>query len=128
MGAIAVTYFVRIISVIYVFPDRPSIAERRAGDIVVLHEKRALSRFHRELGERLRNHRVALSLSQEALAWEVDVAQATISNYENGRHDIPVSVLIALCRALGASPLELVPDLASHPVEQRTKPPDRLAG
>lgn len=94
---------------------------------MVLHEKRALSRFHREIGERLRDRRTALGLSQEALAWEADVAQATISNYENGRHDIPISVLIALCRALAASPLDLVPDLATCPGEQRADPPGRLA-
>jgi transcriptional regulator with XRE-family HTH domain len=94
---------------------------------VVLHENSALSRFHQEIGERLRNRRTALGLSQESLAWEADVAQATISNYENGRHDIPVSVLISICRALSASPLDLVPDLAFHSGEQRADPPDRIA-
>lgn len=95
---------------------------------MVLHKKQALSLFHREVGGRLRARRIALQLSQEALAWETDVAQATISNYENGRHDIPVSVLIALCEALSVSPVELVPDLGTLRSRRLPPPPQRLAG
>ncbi len=39
----------------------------------------------------------------------MNVAQGSISNYEIGRNDIPLSVLIAICHALHVSPAQLLP-------------------
>jgi transcriptional regulator with XRE-family HTH domain len=82
----------------------------------MLDRRRELIVFRRQIGMRLREQRLALDLSQEELAWEADIAQASISNYENGRNDIPLSVLIAICQALGVRPVDIVPDLQEYPV------------
>ncbi|MPZ99962.1 MAG: helix-turn-helix domain-containing protein [Dehalococcoidia bacterium] len=68
------------------------------------------------MGASIRERRMALNLSQEEVAWEADVAQGSISNYETGRNDIPLSVLVSICRAFGISAVEIVPTLgeASH--------------
>ncbi len=75
---------------------------------------RAVSRraFRRELGERLRSLRIALNLSQEEVGFAADVTQGSISNYENGISEIPLSVLIEICSSLDVRPFELIPDLA----------------
>lgn len=73
-----------------------------------LHQRRGSRAFRAELGEWLRTSRQQRGLSQEQLAWEADITQASISNYEAGRHEIPVSIFVALCRALGMDPGELL--------------------
>lgn len=58
----------------------------------------ALSRELRlQVGPRLRELRLRHRESQEAVAWAADVTQGSISNYENGRNEVPLSVLISIC-------------------------------
>ena len=60
--------------------------------------RRALSRELRlQIGPRLRELRMQHRESQEAVAWAADVTQGSISNYENGRNEVPLSVLISIC-------------------------------
>ncbi len=56
--------------------------------------------FRRRLGAVLRERRLELRLSQEDIAWAVDVTQGTISNYESGRSEVPLSVLLEMCEHL----------------------------
>ena len=59
--------------------------------------RRALSRELRlQMGPRLRELRIQHRESQEAVAWAADVTQGSISNYENGRNEVPLSVLISI--------------------------------
>ncbi|RLT37438.1 MAG: XRE family transcriptional regulator [Chloroflexi bacterium] len=67
--------------------------------------------FREEVGHRLRNRRESLGLSQEEVAWAAGVAQGSISHYEQGKTEIPLSVLIEICRRFGISPIEIVPSL-----------------
>lgn len=73
--------------------------------------------FREEIGHRLRDRREALGLSQEEVAWAAGVAQGSISYYEQGKSEIPLGVLIAICRRFGIPPTEIVPSLGSVSVE-----------
>lgn len=64
--------------------------------------------FRREFGSMLRERRMSLNLSQEELASSVNLTQATISNYENGRSEMPVSILVSVCERLQFRPEELL--------------------
>ncbi|TAK75784.1 MAG: XRE family transcriptional regulator [Dehalococcoidia bacterium] len=74
------------------------------------HRERA---FRQEVGRRLRTRRESLGLTQEEIAWEAGVAQGSISHYEQGKSEIPLGVLIEICRRFGVSPLEIVPSLGT---------------
>lgn len=64
----------------------------------MISRRKALSRELRlQIGRRLRELRLKHSASQEAVAWAADVTQGSISNYENGRNETPLSVLISIC-------------------------------
>jgi len=57
---------------------------------------------------RLKQHRNAAGLTQEALAERVGVRQATISDLENGRsRRIDLDVLDRIAKVLGVKPGEL---------------------
>lgn len=69
----------------------------------ISHELRA------EVGARLRLLREERHISQEEIAFAADVTQASISNYENGRNEIPLSVLLSVCDFLGVPLTEMLP-------------------
>jgi len=52
-----------------------------------------------------------MQLSQITLARAVAVTQGSISNYENGRSEAPLSVLLLVCKELQLSLSDLVSDL-----------------
>lgn len=64
--------------------------------------------FRRNLGVVLRQRRLEMNLSQEDLAWAVEVTQGTISNYESGRSEVPLSILIGMCEQLQLDPNDLL--------------------
>jgi transcriptional regulator with XRE-family HTH domain len=74
------------------------------------------------VGAALRQQRLAHNLTQAEVAWAAGITQAALSNYENGKRDIPLPALIALCRAVGTWPAAVVPGLLPPPGE------DTLAG
>ena len=57
----------------------------------------------KKVGERIRQKRKALGLSQEELAERMYVTAALISNYENGKVDIKSSVMRELAGILGTT-------------------------
>ncbi len=69
----------------------------------ISHELRA------EVGARLRLLREERHISQEEIAFAAEVTQASISNYENGRNEIPLSVLLSICDFLAVPLSELLP-------------------
>lgn len=75
--------------------------------------------FRTAIGRRLRERRVALGLTQEEVGWAAGVAQGSISHYEHGKNEVPLGVLLSLCRVLGLSPLEVVPGLAEQSTGHR---------
>ncbi|MGE3960091.1 MAG: helix-turn-helix domain-containing protein [Dehalococcoidia bacterium] len=82
--------------------------------------------FRVTIGQRLRDQRIRLGLTQEDLAWEAGISQGSVSHYEQGKIEIPLSVLLDLCRALRISPVLIVPGLV--PGTSTTESDEALAG
>lgn len=55
------------------------------------------------VGERVRNRRVELGLSQDALAEKAGISKSFLSDLENGRRSIGAETLLDLGRAMGVS-------------------------
>lgn len=68
-------------------------------------------------GSRLREIRLRKGKTQADVAWLSGITQAALSNYENGKRDIPLRSLLALSGVLEIAPAELVPALG---VDQET--------
>lgn len=69
-------------------------------------------RYDREdTAARLRQIRLGQGKTQADVAWLSGITQAALSNYENGKRDIPLRSLLALSEVLAIRPAELVPAL-----------------
>ena len=66
-------------------------------------------------GERIRELRFRMRITQAELAFQSGVTQSALSNYENGRRDVPLPVLVAMAAALKVRPTDLVPGLQELP-------------
>jgi ribosome-binding protein aMBF1 (putative translation factor) len=73
--------------------------------------RRAAAPALRRLGARIRELRVERGLSQEALAFESDVAVNSIATSERGEANPSVAVLLAISRVLKVKLRDLVDDL-----------------
>jgi transcriptional regulator with XRE-family HTH domain len=62
----------------------------------------------RRLGERVRGFRRARGLTQEALARSLGLSVAYVSLIERGGRNPPVTTVVAIARALGVSPREML--------------------
>jgi len=62
------------------------------------------------VADKLKYYRESNYISQEELAFTVDITQASISNYENGRSETPLSVLIVVAKFFEISVLALLPE------------------
>ena len=60
------------------------------------------------MGMRIRNQRVALGMTQEALAERMCIPKVTLSAYENDRVDLKASTILELSRQLGLTPNALL--------------------
>ncbi len=56
------------------------------------------------LGERIREQRILMKMTQEELAEALHIKKSTVSMYENDKVDIKGSILVELSRALKTSP------------------------
>jgi transcriptional regulator with XRE-family HTH domain len=70
-----------------------------------------LSPATQALGERVRTRRVALKLSQEALAHQAGVHWTFLGQVERGRRNLSLHNLLKLAAGLGVDPAELVQGL-----------------
>ena len=82
-----------------------------------------LSYDRESTGSRLREIRLSKGKTQADVAWMSGITQAALSNYENGKRDIPLRSLLALSGALEISPLELVPALGIESDPPPAPPP-----
>lgn len=71
----------------------------------------------RALGRRIRTWRVRRQMSQATLADLTGITQSTLSNYENGKRDLPVSTLLKLAEHLDVD----LEDLAGRPMRPRRR-------
>ena len=60
------------------------------------------------MGERIRFRRRALRLTQEALAERAGITASFLGHVERGTRIASIETLMCLCRALGATPNELL--------------------
>ncbi|MCY4638732.1 MAG: helix-turn-helix domain-containing protein [Chloroflexi bacterium] len=65
----------------------------------------------RATGQRIREWRQRRALSQSTVARAADITQASLSNYETGKRDLPLATLLNLAAALDVP----VGDLISTP-------------
>jgi len=56
--------------------------------------------WQEELGRQIRGARQAIGISQKELATKMSVSRAQLSNYENGKCDVPTHVAAEIARAL----------------------------
>ncbi len=63
-----------------------------------------INSMKKTLGERIREQRILMQMTQEELAEELCVKKSTISMYENDKVDIKGSILIELSGVLHTSP------------------------
>ena len=54
-------------------------------------------------GERLREHRVRLGLTQQEVADVLGTSQTMYARYERGANELPIHHLITLCKLYGVS-------------------------
>ena len=62
----------------------------------------------REIGRRIREWRQRRGLSQVAVARVAGITQASLSNYETGKRDLPLSTFLGLLVALDIGVSELL--------------------
>lgn len=84
--------------------------------------------FCRLVGARLRSWRRCRGLTQERLALLAGVNQASISNYEKGKRDIPLPALLRLVGALDIGVRELLPEAAASLTPEVIVPRDSRLG
>lgn len=56
-----------------------------------------------EVGQRVREWRLRREMSQADVARLTGITQASLSNYENGKRDMPLSTLLGVAAALNVS-------------------------
>jgi transcriptional regulator with XRE-family HTH domain len=62
----------------------------------------------RAVGQRIREWRLKREMSQAEVARHAGITQASLSNYENGKRDLPLSTLLGVASALNVSLGELL--------------------
>lgn len=81
---------------------------------------RSRKQILRQLGNRARQARLAIGLTQAEVAADSGLSRGSIANVEGGRQDVPVTSLCAIASALGVAPADLISDSLLIP-----DPPDR---
>lgn len=61
---------------------------------------------------KIKEYRIAKSITQEQLAEKVEVSRENISRYETGNRNPPISVLVRIANVLGVSIDDLVGESA----------------
>ena len=57
-----------------------------------------IRKIQNELGRRLKGLRIDKGLTQEALAFEVEISRDHLSNIENGKHPVNIKTLYKLAQ------------------------------
>lgn len=65
------------------------------------------ARLNKQIGRRLKEHRINAGMTQTALGSWLGLSGATVSRYEGGVLDVPLHHLSALCGLYGIDPVEL---------------------
>ena len=90
-----------VISKLYILKEKIDEIERDG-------EKAIDKQRRKEFAERLQDVRQKAGLKQSDLAAKVGIAPTTVANYEQGRSDPQIPMLIRICNALSCSANELL--------------------
>lgn len=66
--------------------------------------------LYRAVGERVREARKGVNLTQDQLAQRVGLERSSITNIERGHQRVPLHVLYAIASALSEDPRKLIPE------------------
>ena len=77
--------------------------------------------FHRHLGERIREARDLVGVTQKDLAKIVGLSRTSVTNIERGRQGVQAYLLVRIAETLGCSVQKLIP-----PSEASKSLPDQL--
>ena len=90
-------------------PTRRSTAPRPAVEAPTTAVTPLVPSFYRRIGERVRAQRLALGLTQEALAKAAGTARTSITNLEKGLQHVPLHTLLAIAGEFGVEVADLLP-------------------
>ena len=79
--------------------------------VMAARRRRAAAQALKKVGARIRELRIERGLSQEALAFESDVAVTSIATIERGEANPSVAVLLAISRVLEVKVRDLVDEI-----------------
>jgi transcriptional regulator with XRE-family HTH domain len=77
--------------------------------------------FYNELGLRIKTQRLALNITQEALAQELELTRASIINLENGRHKPSIYQIVLIAKYFNTDYTKLIPMPTELVVEKEKK-------
>lgn len=69
-----------------------------------------MDQFSKELGAKVNKYRKAIDMSTTVLANLSDTSQSTISKLENGQSTPNIETLLKICKVLGITLYEILPD------------------
>ena len=72
-----------------------------------------MDEFNKEIGEKINKYRKALNMSTTTLSKLSGTSQSSISKIENGRSTPDIKTLVNICKALGLTLYEILPDSIS---------------
>ena len=75
--------------------------------------------FRVALGDTIRDRRLARDWSQAVLARHASITQASVSNYEAGKRDVPLLTLGRLAVAFGVLPETLIEEARTCAARER---------
>lgn len=73
-------------------------------------EQQHIDTIYSIIGSRIREYRKKTQLSQEDLAFEVDVSRTSIVNIERGRQRLPIHLLWNIADVLDVEPSSFLPE------------------
>ena len=77
----------------------------------------------KSIGSRIRARRLALGMSQEALATEIGITFQQVQKYEKGLNRVAAATLVDIARALDAPVTLLLPTLETSPATSLIEQP-----
>ncbi len=87
--------------------------------------------LYRYLGQRLREQRTSLGMTQQQVAVATGQLRTSIANIEAGRQRPPLHVLYLICAELGLEIIDLLPstsEIVTEDSEQASGEPIQIAG
>ena len=84
---------------------------------------RAAGPVDKSIGNRIRARRLALGMSQEALAAEIGITFQQVQKYEKGANRVAAATLVDIARALDAPVTLLLPAIETSPATSLIEEP-----